>query len=355
MRATLTVTNENVPGHDIKATLRFPLPDGAVVSGFKLQIGENMVDAMCVTKKKAAAVAYKEKEKGRAVATTEAVQGSIWSTEVFPLPHGAQRTVLIEFRCECPSLVPAVAEPSPKGCAWGLSLPLSFKQPVKVITVAAGVPGSGVEVSVLDNIGGRAEATTLDEGLRIAVLSTVPPEPAIRVAICPITGERHFSALVPASVVKQQLAAPSATAAAAQDQDDATAVKSTAVALVWDVSGSRESDADGRLLNLIDQLISSTTSTGAALRLSVYTLGTELTAVAPPDDGGVARAAVQAQMPFTYDGGTDLSQLNSLGKPDAFDYCVLVTDGIDNFHRRPDMKLFDFPVRKSTLRLRAVG
>ena len=84
VKATLVVTNEHVVGSDIKATLRFPLPDGAVVSGFQLQIGEDMwVDAMGVTKKKAAAVAYKEKEAGRAVATTEAVQGSIWSTEVF--------------------------------------------------------------------------------------------------------------------------------------------------------------------------------------------------------------------------------------------------------------------------------
>ena len=354
VRATLTVTNEHVPGHDIKATLRFPLPDGAVVSGFKLQIGESMVDAMCVTKKKAAAVAYKEKEKGRAVATTEAVQGSIWSTEVFPLPHGAQRTVELEFRCECPALTPAVADSSPQqGCAWGLSLPLSFKQPVKVITVAVDVPGFGAEVSVLDNIGGRAEATTLDEGVRIAVLSTTTPVPAIRVATCPTTGDRHFSALVPVSVVKQQLAAPSEPAAAAQDQDGA--VKSTAVALVWDVSGSREPNADGRLLSLIDQLISSTASVGAALRLTVYTLSTELIAVAPPDAGSQVRAAVQAQMPFSYDGGTDLSQLNSLGKPDAFDYCVLVTDGVDNFNRRPDMKLFDFPVRLSISSLCAVG
>ena len=47
--------------------------------------------------------------------------------------------------------------------------------------------------------------------------------------------------------------------------------------------------------------------------------------------------------------------MHSLGKSDAFDYCVLVTDGIDNFHRRPDMKLFDFPVRLSISSLRAVG
>jgi hypothetical protein len=349
VRATLIVTNQHVIGHDIKATLRFPLPDGAVVSGFRLQIGEDMVDAMCVTKKKAAAVAYKEKEKGRAVATTEAVQGSIWSTEVFPLPHGAQRTVELEFRCECPPLTPAAAETPTQGCAWGLSLPLSFKAPVAT-TATVNVPGADGEVTVLDNIGSPSEATMLNEGLRIAVLSSSMPKAAIRVATCPKTGERHFSALIPASVVKQELTMPSATTATQKQAGGATAAKPTEVAVVWDVSGSREPDSDGDLLRLIDQLIASTASTEATLRLTVYTLGTELVTIAPSNDGTAVRAAVEAQMPFTYDGGTDLSLLNSLGKSDAgaqteaFEYCVLVTDGIDNFHRRPDMKLLNFPV-----------
>ena len=188
----------------------------------------------------------------------------------------------------------------------------------------------------------------LTEGLRIAILSSSLPKPAIRVATCPKTGERHFSALVPASVVEQQLAAPSATTAV-QEQDGAAALNTTQVAVVWDVSGSREPGADRALLSLIDQLIASTASTGAALRLSMYTLGTELVTIAS-DDGTAVRTAVEAQIPFTYDGGTDLSLLNNLGKIDAtvheeaFEYCMLVTDGIDNFHRRPDMSLLAFPV-----------
>jgi hypothetical protein len=335
VKATLVVTNEHVVGSDIKATLRFPLPDGAVVSGFQLQIGEDMVDAMCVTKKKAAAVAYKEKEAGRAVATTEAVQGSIWSTEVFPLPHGAKRTVALTFRCECPSLPPA-AEGGATGGAWGLALPLSFAQPVGLITTTVTVPGTGDETSVTNNICGRAEATTLDGGLRIAVISSAPPTPAIRIGNCPKTGERHFSMLVPAHVLEEALAAEGASASGA-----GPGAKAVSVGIVWDISGSRQ-NADKQLLALIDQLAASTTAAGATLALTVHTLSTELQTLAPAGQAAEARAAVAAQLPLTYDGGTDLSLLDRLAEG-GYDYIILASDGIDNFHRRPAMATIPFP------------
>ena len=90
------------------------------------------------------------------------------------LPHGAERTVALTFRCECPSLPPA-GEGAASGGAWGLALPLSFAQPVGLITTTVTVPGSGDETTVINNICGRAEATTLDEGLRIAVISSASP------------------------------------------------------------------------------------------------------------------------------------------------------------------------------------
>ena len=48
--------------------------------GFDFEVESGVISAVTVTKKKAAAVAYKEKEKGRSVATTEAVSGSVWQT-----------------------------------------------------------------------------------------------------------------------------------------------------------------------------------------------------------------------------------------------------------------------------------
>ena len=51
----------------------------------------------------------------------------------------------------------------------------------------------------------------------------------------------------------------------------------------------------------------------------------------------------------TDDGGTDLSLLEGLagirgvGGFSSFDYAVICTDGIDNFKKRPDMTVLDFP------------
>ena len=72
------------------------------------------------------------------------------------------------------------------------------------------------------------------------------------------------------------------------------------------------------------------------------------------ETGQTIRAAVAAEMPLTYDGGTDLSLLNELTKADEkgtkmFDYAVVCTDGIDNFKRRPvgdDYCLFLGPERR---------
>ena len=252
------------------------------------------------------------------------------------LPHGAERTVALTFRCECPSLPPA-GEGAASGGAWGLALPLSFAQPVGLITTTVTVPGSGDETTVINNICGRAEATTLDEGLRIAVISSAPPAPSIRIASCPTTGERHFSALVPAHAVEEALAAEGASASGA-----GAGAKAVSVGVVWDVSGSRQ-NADKELLALIDQLAASTAAAGAALSLTVHTLSTELQTLAPAGDAAEARAAVAAQLPLTYDGGTDLSLLDSLAEG-GYDYIILASDGIDNFHRRPAMATIPFPV-----------
>merc|ERR1719262_1581117 len=78
VEASLTVCNDAV-AKDIEATLRFPLPDSdATVCGFS--VGSDR--AIAVPKAKAAEVAYKEREKGRAVATATNVSSAIWETTI---------------------------------------------------------------------------------------------------------------------------------------------------------------------------------------------------------------------------------------------------------------------------------
>jgi hypothetical protein len=92
--AEFIVTNSRV-AKDIQAKLRLPLNTGAVVSRFAFEaLPGTMVDGIVLPKKKAAAVEYLEKEKGRNVGTTKKVEGDLFETTVFPLPHNQRRRSL---------------------------------------------------------------------------------------------------------------------------------------------------------------------------------------------------------------------------------------------------------------------
>ena len=99
VRLELVVVNRDGGARD-KATLRMPLPQSATVCGFELELDSGtMARAATVGKKQAAAVAYKEKEKGRAVASAKKVQGNVYETEVYPLPPGEERRIALSFTC----------------------------------------------------------------------------------------------------------------------------------------------------------------------------------------------------------------------------------------------------------------
>jgi hypothetical protein len=73
----ITVVNDSVH-RPIEGSVRFPLPTGASVIRYAFEIGGHMVDAMALSNRKAAEVAYKEKEAGRNVSKTEKVEGNLF-------------------------------------------------------------------------------------------------------------------------------------------------------------------------------------------------------------------------------------------------------------------------------------
>ena len=118
------VANEATPS-DIRATLRFPLPSDAIVLGCRFEVGKALVPAVTVSKKKAAAVAYVEEERGRHVGSTSAVQGNMWQMDIFPLPRGRPRRLEVSFTCP-------LREAS---AGLELHIPMSFETPLRKVTV----------------------------------------------------------------------------------------------------------------------------------------------------------------------------------------------------------------------------
>jgi hypothetical protein len=291
-----------------------------------------MIDAFSVTKKKAAAVAYKEKEKGRDVSTTEAVSGSVWQTDVFPLPLGVERTLVISFQTALPY--------DAASNTWRLAVPLKFPAAV-ALSLAAPPPAgfasaSNVEAEIRADLAGglQVEYTAAGAG-------DGPLAPALESASCPVTGLRHFGMFIPAAALEAggiELAeAPGAGPPRRWGKDPVARV-----GVVWDVSGSRSSADTPRLEALLAELADCHDKMESEVRFELYTLSTELDLIA--SDASLADATARvATGSLLYDGGTDLSLLADLP---FLDYCVLVSDGIDNFgtHRQPQLDELEFPI-----------
>ena len=278
----LTVCNDSIT-KDIEATLRLPLPDSdATVCGFS--VGPDL--AIAVPKAKAAEVAYKEKEKGRAVATANKVSGATWETTVYPLPYNQMVEVTVQFVCNMTA-------------DGAVALPLVFAAPVERITVSA-VDADDGTVGV-DNLGGGATGSTMPDGLHVAF---APAATEGRIVSAEHNGSLFWSGRVPRAALDRAFAAVQATAtpAAAALTDEASEAH---VGIVVDTSRSCAPMAEARLACLA-ALDASYASCGRRVRFTVWSFSRRASCLGERMETAAAHAVLAAAR---YDGGTDLSLL----------------------------------------------
>ena len=278
----LTVCNNYVT-KDIEATLRLPLPDSdATVCGFS--VGPDL--AIAVPKAKATEVAYKEKEKGRAVATANKVSGATWETTVYPLPYNQMVEVTVQFVCNMTA-------------DGAVALPLVFAAPVERITVSA-VDADDGTVGV-DNLGGGATGSTMPDGLHVAFESAATEG---RIVSAEHNGSLFWSGRVPRAALDRAFAAVQATAtpAAAALTDEASEAH---VGIVVDTSRSCAPMAEARLACLA-ALDASYASCGRRVRFTVWSFSRRASCLGERMETAAAHAVLAA---VRYDGGTDLSLL----------------------------------------------
>jgi hypothetical protein len=90
---TLTFRNPNA--RQLAGDLEFPLPDGAAVAGYALDINGRMVDGVSVGKQKARVVLETESRRRVDPGIVEHVRGNLFRTRIFPLPPRGERTVRV--------------------------------------------------------------------------------------------------------------------------------------------------------------------------------------------------------------------------------------------------------------------
>ncbi len=96
-QVTQTLVFRNPSKRMLEGELTFPLPEGAAVSGFALDVKGELVDAVPVEKEKARVVFEKEVRKGVDPGLLERLEGNVFRTRVYPLPAGGTRTVRITY------------------------------------------------------------------------------------------------------------------------------------------------------------------------------------------------------------------------------------------------------------------
>ena len=119
---TMTMIFRNPHNRVLEGELVFPLPHGATVSGYGLDVGGQLVEGVVVEKHQARIVFEKEVRKEAVIdpGLVEHVRGNSFRTRVYPIPARGSRTVMVRYVGE---LIGSSTEPV-------YLLPLRFDHPV---------------------------------------------------------------------------------------------------------------------------------------------------------------------------------------------------------------------------------
>jgi Ca-activated chloride channel family protein len=117
---SVTLTFQNDLDRVLEGQLSFPLPDGAVVSGYGLDVKGQMVEGVPVEKLKARVTYEKEVRKGVDPGLVEHVVGNNFRTRVYPIPARGSRTVKIQYVSDLAEMEGAPAYRM--GMDWGQAI-----------------------------------------------------------------------------------------------------------------------------------------------------------------------------------------------------------------------------------------
>jgi Ca-activated chloride channel family protein len=97
---TMTLTFHNDLSRVLEGELTFPLPQGATISGYGLDVNGQMVDGVPVEKQQARVAFESEVRKGVDPGLVEHVKGNNFRTRVYPIPSRGDRTIKVQYLSE---------------------------------------------------------------------------------------------------------------------------------------------------------------------------------------------------------------------------------------------------------------
>lgn len=313
-RVSTTITIRNPNPRPISAPLAFPLPDGATVCGYALEIDGAMVDGVVVPKEKARVAFETEQRRGVDPGLVEAVKGNVYRTRVYPVPPSGARRVRVDW------VAPLALGPDGSSAALALPMP-GVPLARRAVTVEV-ADNTATEPPTLGGFGDRrferaerfwrVSGTEENVAPRDDLLIALPklPDTIVSTERTP-DGDVWFCA----SVKPDPRFDPSF---------DRGPMKSFTV--FWDASGSRAGDHAAEFALLRGLWAEPTGS----YRLVVFR-----NTVEPAREFSTVGELVAALGDVVYDGGTDLSVLAPAMAGTGYDGIFLFTDGLDTLSGKP--------------------
>ena len=300
-----TIVFHNPNARELEGELIFPLPDGAAVCGYALDIGGMLVDGVIVTKERARVAFETETRRQVDPGLVEHVHGNVYRTRIYPLPANGERRIRLTYTtplATAPNGDAALLLPMPREAIAKLNVKIEVAALDGVTPKVGGLGDARFEQAAqIWRVESSSEETTPGEDILVAL----PQLPASfhRIETAP-EGTSRFMITTVAPAAKPQSAEPGL------------------IHVLWDASGSR-ADADlSKEFELLEQ------SKASGYRLTAFRDVPE--AVRDFATLEELLAAIKAE-PF--DGGSDLAALAStLAEAPAAQpgsHTLLFTDGLD--------------------------
>ena len=305
---SVSITFGNPNGRVLEGELEFPLPEGASVCGYALDVNGRLRDGVVVKKDEARIAFEAEVKAGIDPGLVEHAKGNMWNTRIYPIPANGARTIRIDY------VTPLAFAPN-GDAALVLAMPRE-KLAERKIDIAVPIRAN-LPPPVLGGLGDRRFAEAEAVWRTSSTESDVTPTEDVVVAL----------PLLPPTFAAVEKSGSGFWFAASCGAPGAstlhpTAARPTSFRILWDASGSRRPADIAKARDALAVLPETATYSLVVFR------------DAPEAERSFAsRAGLLAALDdIAYDGGTDFASLAAaVKKLPAGDgsATLLFTDGMD--------------------------
>lgn len=313
---TETITFHNPNARVLEGELEFPLPDGAAVTGFALDVDGRLAEGVVVPKDEARVVLEAEIRAGVDPGLVEQVRGNVYRARIYPIPARGTRTVQLRW------LSPLALAGTRVRPEAAYHLPLPYRQALPEVALRVEVIRPPLTPRVSGGLGNLTLARQSDRWVAEERLANAPADRDLLVRL-PIPAAEWLSleAGEDATYFSLVEALPPAPVL---DRLGMTGPRRIAVA--WDASASRTPAATEKELAFLRQLHAAWP--GTAVDLVVFRDRPERAVSFAARDWAKLEAALRAA---PADGGTALGALDlrRAALPHAEDALwIVLSDGL---------------------------